>query len=38
MVDAQCASGFCYTFEGAATECVDRIVLTRTEPLCQNLK
>ena len=32
--DSECASGFCYDFEGADMACVDRIVLTRAEPVC----
>jgi hypothetical protein len=35
--DAQCASGVCLDLEGQ-TVCTDRIVLTRSEPICANLR
>jgi hypothetical protein len=35
--DEQCTAGVCYPFEGN-TVCTDRIVLTRAEPLCVDLR
>jgi hypothetical protein len=35
--DAQCASGICYEFEGE-TVCTDRVVLSRSEPICSDLR
>jgi hypothetical protein len=35
--DAQCASGICYAFDDG-TVCTDRIVLSRSEPLCEDLR
>jgi hypothetical protein len=32
----QCSAGICYEFEGELT-CTDRIVLSRAEPLCDDL-
>jgi hypothetical protein len=34
--DLQCSEGICYEFEGEQT-CTDRIVLSRAEPLCDEL-
>lgn len=35
--DAQCASGICYVFDDE-TVCTDRIVLSRSEPICTDLR
>jgi hypothetical protein len=35
--DEQCSAGVCYLFDGERT-CTDRIVLARSEPLCDNLR
>lgn len=35
--DEQCTAGVCYEFEGEQV-CTDRIVLSRTEPLCADLR
>ena len=35
--DTQCLSGLCYEFEGE-TVCTDRIVLSRSEPVCDDLR
>lgn len=35
--DAQCARGICYEF-GDERVCTDRVVLTRTEPICEDLR
>jgi len=35
--DYQCKAGVCYVFEGDQV-CTDRIVLSRTEPVCANLR
>jgi hypothetical protein len=35
--DLQCKAGICYEFEGDKI-CTDRIVLSRTEPVCENLR
>jgi hypothetical protein len=35
--DIECADGICYTFENKKT-CTDRIILSRSEPLCEELR
>ena len=35
--DAQCGAGICYDFDGELV-CANRIVLTRTEPICEDLR
>jgi hypothetical protein len=36
--DAQCATGLCYTFSPTAQVCTDRVRLSRSEPLCDELR
>jgi len=36
--DEQCDSGICYTFSATERVCVDRLRLSRTEPICQDLR
>lgn len=37
-IDEQCASGICYTFSSSEQVCTDRVRLSRTDPLCENLR
>ena len=34
----QCASDLCYTFSAGDQTCVDRLRLSRSEPVCENLR
>jgi hypothetical protein len=36
--DEQCASGLCYRFTATEQVCTDRIRLSRTEPICEDLR
>jgi hypothetical protein len=36
--DAQCASGLCYRFSATEQVCTDRVRLSRTDPICNNLR
>lgn len=36
--DEQCASGLCYQFSATEQVCADRIRLSRTEPICEDLR
>jgi hypothetical protein len=36
--DEQCASGFCFEFSSTSQVCTDRVRLSRTDPICRNLR
>jgi hypothetical protein len=36
--DEQCSSGLCYAFSATERVCVDRVRLSRTDPLCEDLR
>lgn len=36
--DGQCISGVCYAFAAADQTCIDRLRLSRSEPICANLR
>lgn len=36
--DEQCTSGLCYEFSATERVCTDRVRLSRTDPLCENLR
>lgn len=36
--DEQCASGLCYQFSDTEQECTDRLRLSRSEPICEDLR
>jgi hypothetical protein len=36
--DVECLSGLCYVFGDGDQTCTDRLVLSRSEPICENLR
>jgi len=37
-LDEQCASGLCYRFSATEQVCIDRVVLSRTDPICEDMR